>query len=406
MSLEDEYLFKEEAKRKRFSLRSLFVALIGAIIGGLIVVILVPYLLGSNPVDFFSSRNQKVRVKPEQEIVTGKFYLDPVVAVAKVAGPSVVSISVTEVSRDFFSRPVSKKGEGSGIIYRSDGYIITNNHVVENANSITVVLPNGKTINGSIVGRDSLSDIAVVKVNKTGLTAAKLGDSEKLQVGELAVAIGSPFAFEHTVTAGVISALNRDVQVPSTQEQQFSPTPQDPFHSQIQGGGSKLLENLIQTDAAINPGNSGGALCNKKGEIIGVPSVIFTPSSGSIGIGFAIPVNDAKNIADELIKTGKVSHPWIGITGQTIPPEKAKQLNVPPGVLIRQVFKGQPAQVAGIKAGDIITEFDGRKLSSIDQLRSKVRQLKVGNVVNLTIFRKKKELMIKVKLGEIPKQIQ
>lgn len=409
MSLEDEYLFSGEKRKRRFHWRSLLLALVGAIVGGLIVVLVVPYLLGSNPVDFFSSRTQKtvVKIKPKEEIVTGKFFLDPVVAVSKVAGPSVVSIRVAGVSVDSFFGPMQQKAEGSGVIYRSDGYVITNNHVVENAKSITVVLPNGARLKGKLIGRDPVTDIAVVKVDRTGLTAAKLGDSDELQVGELAVAIGNPFEFEHTVTAGVISALKRNIRI-RVPEGSPRAVPRGPFEMPLQTETSKPLENLIQTDAAINPGNSGGALCNKKGEVIGIPSVIFTPSSGSVGIGFATPSNDAKTIADQLIKTGKVSHPWIGIGGATLTPEIAQELktSAKEGVVVVQVFRDQPAQLAGVKQGDIINGLNDKKIKSIDQLTSTVRDMKVGQEVTISVIRKNSQLSFKLKLAEIPKKIQ
>ncbi len=224
----------------------------------------------------------------------------PVTSVTEAVQDSVVNIRTEKLERyyDFFYGPFSEKvtGIGTGIIFRKDGYIITNNHVVAGASEITVVLRGGKEYKGTVVGVDPDTDLAVIKVEADNLPAAKLGDSSKIKVGELAVAIGNPFGLSYTVSAGVISAIGRNIQASDDTN-------------------TVVYTNLIQTDAAINPGNSGGPLCNARGEVIGINTLIYSRSGGYQGIGFAIPINDAKKIAEDIITKGKASHAFIGIYG-------------------------------------------------------------------------------------------
>ena len=279
-----------------------------------------------------------------------------IAAVAKVVTPTVVSIGVVSQAGS---------GTGSGVVLRSDGYILTNNHVVESAASegtITVTFTNGTTVPATIVGRDTSYDLAVIKVNKTGLTTASLGNSASVVVGDTAIAVGSPLGLESTVTSGIISALNRPVSAG--------------------GSGESSFINAIQTDAAINPGNSGGALVDAQGKLIGINSAIATlPSSsgqtGSIGLGFAIPINQAKRIADELIATGKSTHPVIGVqvdfqyTGN--------------GARLLSVANGGPADKAGMKAGDVIVSVNGRKVNSPTELVVAIRSYTPGETVTFTL---------------------
>ncbi|HEY4686870.1 MAG TPA: trypsin-like peptidase domain-containing protein, partial [Candidatus Subteraquimicrobiales bacterium] len=236
------------------------------------------------------------------------------------------------------------------------------------------------------VGRDPETDLAVVKINKKDLPAAELGSSSDLRVGELVVAIGSPFGFEHTVTVGVVSALNRNVTIPG--------------EDQVQ-----TYTDLIQTDAAINPGNSGGALTNASGQVIGVPSLIFSASGGSQGVGFAIPINLAKDVAEQLIKTGEAVHPYIGIVGTTVDKDVAKQFNlsVEEGAMINRIASNTPADKAGMKAGDVVTTFDGKPIKTMDDLIAAIRAKKVDDKVKLTFVRGKDKKEVELTLAEKPR---
>jgi serine protease Do len=247
-----------------------------------------------------------------------------------------------------------------------------------------VTLYNGEEIRGKVVGRDPENDIAVVKIEKENLPAADLGSIEDVKVGDLAVAIGSPFGFDYTVTAGVISALNRTI---STQDESGNPL---------------TLTDMIQTDAAINPGNSGGALCNKDGKVIGINTLIYTRSEGFQGIGFAIPIDTAVHVAEQLISKGKVEHPFIGITGTSLTSEMRVRGSYPvkKGAVVVQVLSGTPADKAGLRRGDVIIEFDGKKIKSMDDLVSEVRKRRVGERVEITIVRGKKKLTLELTIGE------
>lgn len=321
--------------------------------------------------------------------IESKNVLDPVVAVSEKVQPSVVNIRVEKVARieNYFFGPDYERvsGIGTGIIIRKDGYIITNYHVVQGANEIIVTLLGGKEYKGKVVGRDRDTDLAVVKVETTDLPAVEIGDSSKLQVGEVAVAIGNPFGLSYTVSAGVISALRRNVSI------------------QDETGVTRTYTNLIQTDAAINPGNSGGPLCDVEGRVIGVNSLIYSQSGGYQGIGFAIPINDAMAVAKQLIETGKVSHPFIGVLGTDAKdfseslPEEAQV-----GAIILEVMAGTPAANAGLKKGDVIVEMDGKKITSMEDLIAEIRNRKVGDKVKITYFRGKEKKTAEMVLAEKP----
>ncbi len=269
-------------------------SLIAGIVGALLVLLLMPVLFGVNPYDLVRGRLSKVIIqqeKSETKANATRTVISPsqgglsVAAIAQKVTPSIVNIDVRAVtSTSPFMSPQATEGTGSGVIYTSDGYIITNNHVVSGAQSITVTLSTGESIKGTVVGTSPENDIAVVKIDKTGLTPASLGTSDSLVVGELAVAIGSPFGFEETVTSGIVSGLDRTV-TETTQS----------------GGTGAKLTGLIQTDAPINPGNSGGALCDGNARVIGINTIIASASGGSEGIGFSIPINQAKAVAQQII---------------------------------------------------------------------------------------------------------
>jgi serine protease Do len=289
--------------------------------------------------------------------------VSPVVPIATKVSPSIVAISMKTRSTDFFGRVVQGQGTGSGIIIDNQGHIVTNNHVVEGAQDMTVILHDGKELKATLVGTDPQTDLAVIKVDPANLTVAELGDSSKLQVGELAVAIGSPMGTDYagSVTAGIISGLNRKVSV-----------------------GDNTIK-LIQTDAAINPGNSGGALVNSQGQVIGINTVKFASTTVE-GMGFAIPIDVAKPIIQDLINNKKIARPYLGISGQTITKEMADQNNVPQGVYVIDVVALSGADRAGIKKGDIITKLDGKKLLTIEDLIEAIKTHKVGDVVQVEIF--------------------
>ena len=323
-----------------------------------------------------------------------------VIRVYREVGPAVVHITSTAVAYDFFFNQVPQRGTGSGFIINEQGYIVTNNHVVENADNLEVTLANGKKMPARLVGRDPNNDLAVIRIDVSGekLQVARLGNSEQLQVGQMTIAIGNPFGFDRTVTTGVVSSLKRTVRAPNGRE----------------------IRDVIQTDAAINPGNSGGPLLNSRGEVIGINSAIFSPTGGSVGIGFAIPVNTAKRLVPELISKGRVSHPWLGVRGVNVTRELSRRLNLPAehGVLVMVVEPRSPAAQAGIRGGDrrvpvgnmvlllggdLIVGIDGQKVENNDRLVAYLDDHKrVGQTVELEILRQDQRLKLSATLGEQP----
>jgi serine protease Do len=274
-----------------------------------------------------------------------------------------------------------QRGTGSGVIIDESGYILTNHHVVARAEKITVRLYDGREFDGTTKGGDPKTDLAVIQIKGENLKPAILGDSDNLRVGQWAIAIGSPFGLEETVTVGVISATGRS------------------------GFGTGTYEDFIQTDASINPGNSGGALCNIRGEVIGINAMIIQPGQG---IGFAIPINLAKSISQQLITGGKVIRAWIGIGIQDLTPELRKQFGVSDGegVLINKIFPESPAERANLKIGDIVKEIDGQKVSNSRELVQQVLRKEVGQEVTLKIIRNGREMIISVKTGETAGEIK
>lgn len=269
---------------------------------------------------------------------------------------------------------------GSGVLATSDGYIITNNHVIEGAEDILVKLSDNREYKGKVIGMDSRTDIAVIKINETNLHVAQWGDSEKLRVGELVIAIGNPYGLNQTITMGIISALGRS------------------------GIGITDYEDFIQTDAAINPGNSGGALVNINGEVVGINTAIFSTSGGYQGIGFAIPSKMVKNVMNSIINQGKVVRGWLGVQIQPLTPELAKQFNLKDehGVLLVDVVEGGPAEKSGLKRGDVIIEFDGKKIENPFQLRNMVAATSPGKEIQAKIIRNGAQLTAKIIVEEIP----
>ena len=273
-----------------------------------------------------------------------------------------------------------QRGVGSGFIMSSDGYIVTNNHVVEDADKIKVKLANGKEYDGKIIGRDPKTDLALVKIDgASDLHALPLGNSDELKVGSWVVAVGSPFGLEQTVTAGIVSAKGRVI-------------------------GSGPYDNFIQTDASINPGNSGGPLINTKGEVVGINTAILAQGKG---IGFAIPVNMAKDIAPQLQEKGHVTRGWFGVSIQEMTPELAKSFGLKDGkgALVAQVLPGSPAEKAGIEQGDVIVEFDGKAVAESKDLPQIVASTPVGKSVNVKVWRGGKALDRQVKVSEMEESV-
>jgi S1-C subfamily serine protease len=328
-----------------------------------------------------------------------------VVAVYESAAPGVVNISTVVIAYDFFMRPVPQEGgTGSGFVYDAEGHIVTNYHVVENAEELSVTLADGEVYPAQIVGVDPSNDLAVVRIDVENLPQPiALGDSDVLRVGEFVVAIGNPFGLERTLTVGVISSLGRVIQSPD----------------------GRFIGEAIQTDAAINPGNSGGPLLDLEGRVIGVNSQIISPSRASAGIGFAVPVNTVKRVVPQLIAQGRYAHPWLGVQPLGLTPERAQAfreagMDVPvdQGLLMIEVLPGGPADRAGIRGGDrivqlgnvqlplggdIVTAINGEAVDDLQELTVYLEtQTQVGDTVEVTIFRGSVEQNVRVTLAERP----
>ncbi|MEM2875603.1 MAG: trypsin-like peptidase domain-containing protein [Candidatus Bathyarchaeia archaeon] len=305
---------------------------------------------------------------------------ESIVEVIEKVSKSVVNINTLRVLHDIFYRVVPVHGMGSGFIFDEDGYILTNSHVIKDAERIVVTLTDGRVIDGKLVGMCRGTDTAVIKVNASNLTVAELGDSDKLKVGQRVFAIGNPFGLEGgpSVTSGVVSALNRTI------------------HS-----GEIIFNNLVQTDAAINPGNSGGPLIDTKGRVVAINTAIIPYAQG---IGFAIPINAAKACAREVMVHGMMRGAWLGITGINLTREISDyyELPVERGVLIAGVEPGSPADKAGIRRGDIILELDGRGVDRIEDLRLVLRERRPGDTVTVSILRGFRKETLEVVLERMP----
>ncbi|MDD5449728.1 MAG: Do family serine endopeptidase [Candidatus Omnitrophica bacterium] len=349
------------------------------------------------------------------------------VKVADMVGPAVVSISAERVQKipggvrqfyfgpgnrdstgndffdeffkDFFGNIPDQErkqiGLGSGVIIDGEGYILTNDHVISGAEKITVILPDGRSFKAEVKGTDPTTDLAIIKIAAKNLPHATLGDSDLVQTGEWAVAIGNPFGFavnnpKPTVTVGVISAIHRSL------PGMFGPS------------GERSYLDLIQTDAAINPGNSGGPLCDLNGRVIGINVAIVSTTGGYQGVGFAIPSNVANNVIGDLIKGKKIVYGWFGVSVQEITEDLAKFFGLPEkqGVLVASLIKDGPAEKAGIKTGDVIISIDNQKITSVRDVLRTVGSKKPGEKTNVTIFREKKGMVVPVTVGERPSGVE
>lgn len=301
-------------------------------------------------------------------------YSRAVISAAEKVSPSVVNIDVQvrdgrrAALPDF---PQEARASGSGFLFTPDGFILTNSHVVHDADRIHVTLSDGRHYEAQLMGDDPDSDLAVIRIHAPNLSAARLGDSQSVRVGQLVVAIGNPYGFQYSVTAGVVSALGRS----------------------LRAGSGRLIDNVIQTDAALNPGNSGGPLVNSRGEVIGVNTAVIMPAQG---ICFAIAVNTAKFVAAGLIKDGKITRSYIGVGGQDVPIHRriVRFFNLPVerGVMVVSVENNSPAKKAGLMRGDVIVDFGGQPVASIDELHKLLTREKVGVRVPLTVIRRNEKI--------------
>ncbi len=294
-------------------------------------------------------------------------YSQSVTGAAERVSPSVVNVEVYRKDR--------RAGSGSGFIFTPDGFILTNSHVVHDTSRLTVALNDGRRFEAAMVGDDPASDVAVIRISAGGLVAAPLGDSEKIRVGQLAIAIGNPYGFQYSVTAGVVSALGRSLRSES----------------------GRLIDNVIQTDAALNPGNSGGPLVNSNGEVIGVNTAVILPAQG---LCFAVAINTAKFVAARLIKDGKIRRAYLGLGGQnvTIPRivVRSQQLKTEAGVLVISVEKQSPAERAGLNQGDVIIALDGAPVRSVDDLHKILTEARIGSSCELTLLRQSQKIALPV----------
>ncbi|MGH7773881.1 MAG: DegQ family serine endoprotease [Candidatus Binatia bacterium] len=383
---------------------------------GLIIVALVSLLVGlgvNGSVEWLSSgRAVNINLLRESGGAEIRAVAEPqglpdFVSLAKTLRPVVVNISTTQVSeggqgpgspfgeedplsefwRKFFGGPFPRgpfrqRSLGSGFIIDRDGSILTNNHVVENAQKIVVKLADEKEFEAKVIGKDAKTDLAVIKINtRNNLSVATLGDSDRLEVGEWVLAIGNPFGLDNSVTSGIVSAKGRHI-------------------------GAGPYDNFIQTDASINPGNSGGPLINLRGEVVGINTAIFSRTGGNIGIGFAIPINLVKELLPQLKGKGKVTRGYLGVLIQKVTPEIAESLGLDKaqGALVANVSKDGPAERAGVKVGDVIIEFDGKEIKESNELPIIVARTAVDKKARLKVLREKKEVSLSVTVGELKEE--
>ena len=350
----------------------------------LIGLVALAFVLGVVYLDPSTGRTQTA--KPVDSASSSVPSDEPVAKVASVLSPSVVQINVSGIQETPLGTQ-KEEGIGSGVIYRSDGYIITNNHVVEGSRDVEVAFANGAIERGEVVGTDPTTDVAVIKVDRNGLPAATFASGDPV-VGQMAVAVGSPSGFESTVTSGIISGTGREIP------------------AQITGGSQQSsLVDLVQTDAAISPGNSGGALADREGRVIGINVAYLPPAeTGAENIGFAIPSETAVSVADQLIENGKATHPYLGVYLSDLTPETASKFGstVNAGALVEKVEPGSPADAAGIHRGDVVTAVGPEEIRSSGDLISALRDYQPGDTVKVTVLRNDEKVTLQTNLAENP----
>ncbi|MGN1299690.1 MAG: S1C family serine protease [Candidatus Scatovivens sp.] len=405
MDNDNEFNFSSDNKfqkaipvKKHSNFKSAFVSFISGIAGATLVVATcfgVPNiknrLIGTSSNQIITTSNDSS--SGYINLINLSEYSETAVSVASSVLPSVVGITVNYSINSVFGQS-SATATGSGIILTSDGYIVTNNHVISsessssyyqitNANSIVVKLYNDSTeYKATIVGTDSYTDLAIIKIDATGLTPATLGNSDDLKVGEFVMAIGNPLGLDTTVTSGIVSALDREVE-------------------DEEGN----IYTTIQTDAAINSGNSGGALVNSKGQVVGINSMKLSGTDIE-GIGFAIPISSATNVINQLIDKGSVIRPYIGIAGSDISEATSSRYNIPQGVYVEEVQEDSPASKAGLQKGDIITAINGNNIKTISELNKVKFTCNVGDKVTLTLTRNNQEMNVELTLVEEPQKTE
>ena len=376
------FYMEDENGTRSFFLRGIVITLVALLfffIGSLFSLGALSVIYKTTPSELLKGNISSKTSSELQEKGKSKFgalysFDEEVNTVAEEVLPSVVNIRVKVVREDMFGNKQAGEGVGSGIVYREDGFIITNNHVVGEAAEIIVTLADGKEFPAELVGADANTDIAVIKINTKGLKPAAFTSIENVKIGQIAIALGSPFGLQKSVTMGVISALGRDI--PAL-------------------GDTIPMVGLLQTDATINPGNSGGPLVNSTGQVMGINTIIFSPSGASAGVGFAIQSDIAVNIARQIIEFGKARIPFIGV-------EMGLNNTEIKGVYINKVTKGYPAEKAGLAAGDIITEFGGVKVENPYQLLAKILSYNVGDKIELIVYRNGNYTSLLVLLVEKP----
>jgi putative serine protease PepD len=363
-------------------MRSFLFGLAGVVVGaGLAAAVLLALVVPAQRGEPSGPQQAASQTAPVSIEVTGNVaYAE---AVAAKTTPSVVFVQIEQLRFDpYTGRTVARAvGNGSGVIIRPDGYILTNNHVVAGADRLVVTI-GAEDVTATVVGADPSTDLAVVKVDRVGLPAAEIGSSSNLRVGQPVVAIGAPWGLEKTVTAGIISALGRSSVAESA-------------------SGLTAYTSLIQTDAAINPGNSGGALCDAQGRVIGINTLIQSTSGAFAGIGFAIPIDFAMGVADEIIATGRATHPFLGVATATIDRSTAERFGLPvsAGAYVQSVVRGSPAEAAGIQPGDIIVRIGDATIESVEDVFAAVRSHKVGQRVEVEVVRGTKRVTLEATLA-------
>ena len=392
-------VLKLKAKNGNGMLKNILVPFISGILGASLIIGLcfgVPNLResiieGKLPESTSNGTSDSSKINTTAMSLQG--YSDTAMGVAEKILPSIVGIEIEYKVSSFFGNSTSK-ATGSGIIISEDGYILTNNHVVStntttstssmyyqvsDAVSVKVKLYNDDTVyDAEIIGKDDQTDLAVIKIDKTGLTAAELGNSDNVKVGEFAMAVGNPLGLSSSISAGIVSAVNREITTDDNE---------------------KYV--VIQTDAAINSGNSGGALVNSKGQVIGINTLKLS-GDGVEGLGFAIPISSTTDIVKQLMEYKKVIRPYIGIAGSTVTEDMAKKYKVVEGVLVEEVENFTAAQKAGIKAGDIITEVEGKEVDSVDDINEIKNKYNVGDKIKIKLYRDGNYVDVEVTLGEQP----